>query len=101
MIAIGSIVARLRRQVNLREEFAAFKSAFGTEGARKYVLPVLIQFTGLCVPAPIAEGEFAQGRAAGRRDVMLLIQHYLNLDEHDIYDMLKSNPIKPEDMRHG
>ena len=94
MIDFGKIVARFRRTVDLTREFTAYKSVFGVEMARKIVLPDLIQYSGICAPSPETSDLFAQGRAAGRRDMMLRIQYHLNLREEDIFEMLKSNPFK-------
>src|SRR3990167_7598740 len=99
MIDIGKIVARFRREVNLKEELQAFRTVFNGPTARTYILPILLQYTGLYNPAPEHENLFAQGRAAGRRDVMLLIKHYASLEEKDLIDMLKSNPMKSGDRR--
>ena len=101
MIDFGQILKRFRRDPDLKATFQAFKMVFGTSMARKYVLPDLIQFSGYCVPAPESGDMFSQGRAAGRRDMMLRIQHYITLEEKDIYDMLKSNPLKPGDLKNG
>ena len=101
MIDFGAILRRKKTKPDLQQEFADFKATFETLTARRTVLPMLIEYSGLKVPAPDTDNLFAQGRAAGRRDMMLFIEYHLNLEVRDIFDMVKSNPLKPEDIHNG
>lgn len=79
------------READLTEQRKAYQIAFNGPGAKLYVLPDLAEFCGIGRPLP-TDSEDIQ-RAAGRQDVWLHIQQYLNFNEEEVFAMLKGNPI--------
>jgi hypothetical protein len=82
---------RFGRDADLMEQAKAYRIAFGQPGAKLYVLPDLAEVCGVGRPLPTDPG--ALQRAAGRQDVWLHLQRYLNFTEEEVYAMLKGNPI--------
>jgi len=79
------------RDANLLEQSKAYRIAFGQPGAKLYVLPDLAEFCG--VGRPLPADPIKMQRAAGRQDVWLHLQQYLNFTEAEVYAMLQGNPI--------
>ena len=102
MIDFSAILGRFKRPIGLKDQLQAFKLSFCTLLAKKHVMPYLLEYTGFLYPAPDTDSAFAQGRAQGRRDVMLQILHQVNLEEADLYAMLQGRPvIKEGDFQHA
>ncbi len=77
------------RDANLEQQVTDYRVVFGSEPARRSVLPDLAEFCGAAYPAPDIHME----RAAGRRDVWLRIQNHLNLTDQQLYALLKGEPF--------
>lgn len=98
MIDLSKLRGASGRKVDLPAQTLAYKRAFGSPEGKLHIMPDLIEFTGFLRPAPDGDSLFAQGRAQGRRDVMLRILGNLHLSSEELYAMLKGQPIiKPED----
>ena len=91
-----------RVQVDLPAQAKAYRVAFSSPDGKRYILPDLLSYTGVLRAAPLHEGEFAQGRVQGRRDVGLHILENLNLQPVELYAILKGQPIiTQEDFDNG
>lgn len=105
MIDLRKIAHRVFGQevtIDLPSRRRAFLSAFGTPAGKQYLLPAILEYTGVLKPAPMHSDVYAQGRVQGRRDVGLHIIEHLNLQPVDLYAILKGQPIiKPEDFTNG
>lgn len=83
MIDLRNLLGRFGRKVDLVDLVRFYR---GTPGP---VLSDLADFCGAVDPAPRSADIFSQGRAAGRRDVWLRIQHHLGLEAPEVYALLK------------
>ena len=83
--------SRFGRDADLAEIAKSYRIGFGQNGAKQYLLPDLAEFCGVGRPLPEDPGK-AQ-RAAGRQDVWLRIQQFLNFPEDEVYAMLRGEPI--------
>lgn len=101
-IDLTKLIGRWGRRVDLVEQTRVYKNALLSPTSKQYILPDLAEFCGVLDPAPSDGDQFKQGRAAGRRDVWLHMQSFLNLEPHEIYALLKGSPIiNAEDFQHG
>lgn len=69
------------------------KLALGYRSIPQEALADLAEFCGAIDPAPKEGNSFAQGRAAGRRDVWLHVAAFRGLREEEVYALLKGEPI--------
>lgn len=81
------------RRVDLPAQVKAYKQCFLNPHSKLYVLPDLIEETGVLRPAPMYGDEFSRGRAQGRRDIGLRILHHLYLEPNELYALIKGEPI--------
>lgn len=79
------------RDADLLEQAKAYRLMTSVPGVNLYVLPDLMEFCG--VGRPLPDDPVKMQRAAGRQDVWLHLQHYLNFNETEIYAMLQGRPI--------
>lgn len=86
-------VTRLGRRFRIGDMAKAYQLTFRTPPGTLYVLPDLLSYTGAIDPAPRSGDPFIQGRAAGRRDVWLHIQEYLNLTDEELFDLYAGRQI--------
>jgi hypothetical protein len=91
MIDFRNIRSRFGRRVDLVQQISGYRAVPDT------VIADLMEFCGAVDEAPKSGDPFIQGRAAGRRDVWLRIQHHRHLREHELYALMKGEPLtKPE-----
>lgn len=62
----------------------AYKEIFAYQKAKEHILPDLAEFCKVSEPAPRVPDMFAQGRAAGHRDVFLHIQEMCHLSNEEV-----------------
>ena len=79
------------RDASMEEQRKAYRAAFNAPGAKLYLLPDLAEVCGVGRPLPTDPA--AMQRAAGRQDVWLHIQRYMNFSEAEVYAMLQGKPI--------
>src|SRR6266851_5012437 len=78
----------------------AYKLTFRQPSGTRFVLPDLMDYTGVLYPSPPGDNMFDQGRFAGRRDVGLRIVEMLNLSDEEIAATLRGRDIlRPEDFQ--
>lgn len=82
------IVNRLGHWFYLGDRKRAFQMVFRSPAGALHVLPELAEFCRANEPAPSNTDSFAQGRAAGRRDVWLLISQWTQLTEEEQFSLL-------------
>jgi len=87
VIDLTRLTSRFGRRVDLQHQVQAYRAI------PQIVIADLIEFCGAVDQAPKEGDPFVQGRAAGRRDVWLRIQHHLGLREHELYALLKGEPL--------
>ena len=83
------VVSRLGGTYDVSEIRQAYQIVFRNAAAERLVLPDLAEFCHANEPAPRMNDMFAQGRAAGRRDVWLRVQEHLQLNEADLFALYK------------
>lgn len=98
-MTIADVKNRLGRIFNFSRMSAAYQQCFYSAAGANYVLPDLAEYTRAAEPAPIEADLFAQGRAAGRRDVWLHIQQYLNLTDQELFALYAGHPIQTKGTR--
>lgn len=81
---LSEFVSRLGRRLTVRQLRSAYNLTFRTPSGTNYVLPDLSEFCHAQEPAPRDDSLFAQGRAAGRRDVWLRIQEHIHLTDEEL-----------------
>lgn len=87
-------LTRLGRRVKLDALAKGYRIAFSAPGT-DLVLPDLAEFCGANDPAPKTPDLFMQGRAAGRRDVWLRLQQFLNLSDRDLMNLMVGQQVQP------
>jgi hypothetical protein len=84
--------------VDLHARVQAYRRAFTSPLGKQHILPDILEFTGVLKPAPANPDPIVQARWQGRRDVGLHILENLTLQPHELYAILKGQPIiTPED----
>lgn|SRR5574340_261061 len=89
MVDVAQTVLRwFRRPASLfKDTVLAYRAVFGSPDAHKHVLPDLAEFCGAIAPLPASHDQMLL--AAGRREVWLHIQGFLNLSDADVYAILR------------
>lgn len=79
------VMLRLGRFFDFNGMYKAYQTVFRTPSGIDFVMPDLLDFTGALAEAPRSDNMFEQGRAAGRRDVWLHVNEYVQLTEQERY----------------
>ena len=98
------MTAKLRTRLGLSfssDDLAkAYRLTFRNPTSARFVLPDLLEYTGVFNPAPEPGDVWKQGRAAGRRDVGLHIISILDLTDEEVAAVLTGREIlRPEDFK--
>lgn len=97
MITKG-VLSRLGRAIDFKGLWSAYNTVFRTPAGLDYVLPDLLEFSGANEPAPRDGTEFQRGREAGRRDMWLRIQEYVQLTEEERWAVWQGRAsMRPQD----
>ena len=91
MVDLTKLRGWFGRDANMEEQRTAYRVAFNSTRSQMYLLPDLAEICGVGRPLPTEPAALA--RAAGRQDVWLHIQRYLNFTEAEVYAMLQGHPI--------
>lgn len=86
-VNLRKLFGRYGCPIDLVKQIAAYRSI------PQIVLADLADCCGAADPAPTDGDLFKQGRAAGRRDIWLRIQYHLALNEHELFALLKGQPL--------
>lgn len=91
MVDLTKLCGWFGRDADMKEQAKAYRIVFNSPSAKLYVLPDLAEMCG--VGRPLPDDPAKMQRAAGRLDVWLHLQRYLNFSEAEVYALIQGKPI--------